>query len=157
MGGRSGGIGEKTTKDVRFVAKVELRDGEVNRLRDQNSVKGGSEGDKKARAGYNVRQTFRAERAEGAGAKIRNTIRKSNPSTPGVSQSSDNKTTKKRGLANLQSLKGVHNSKVGNVTGKVLRSPSASPFEKEGGERGGMNNIMKKHESLFLGFAFRCL
>ena len=70
MGGRSGGEGEKTAKDVRLIIKVKLRNREVDRLRDQDTIEGNSKGSKKAGAGNYVRQTFRAMGAEGAGAKI---------------------------------------------------------------------------------------
>lgn len=92
--------------------------------------------------------------AERAGAKIGNTIRKPNTRAPGISQSSDNKTAKKWGLAGLQGLEDVHNCNVGNFIIKILRSPSASPFEEERGERRGAHNCMEYQESLFLGFAF---
>ena len=70
MGSRDGGTGEKTAKDVRFNVKVKLRDREVDRLRDQNSIKGDSKGSKKAGAGNDMRQTLRTMGAEWAGAKI---------------------------------------------------------------------------------------
>ena len=44
MGGRNGGIGEKTAKDVRFIIKVKLRNREVDRLRDQNTIEGDYQG-----------------------------------------------------------------------------------------------------------------
>ena len=44
MGGRDRGIGEKAAKDVRFIIEVKLRDREVDRLRDQNTIKRDSKG-----------------------------------------------------------------------------------------------------------------
>jgi len=66
MSSRGGGTGEKTAKDVRFNDEVRLRDIEVDRLRDQDSIEGDSEGSKKAMAGHNMWQIFGAKRAEGA-------------------------------------------------------------------------------------------
>ena len=66
MCSRGGGTGEKTAKDVRFNAEVRLRDIEVDRLRDQDTIEGNSEGSKKARAGDNMWQTLGAKGAEGA-------------------------------------------------------------------------------------------
>ena len=60
-------------------------------------------------------------------------------------------------MTDLQSLKDVDNSLISNVEIKILRSPSARPFEEEGRERGGVHNFMENKESLFLGFAFGCL
>ena len=97
MGGRGGGIGEKTAKDVRFIVKVELWNREVDRLRGQNSIEGDHKGSKKAGAGNDMRQTFRTMGAEWARAKIGNIIRKSNSSAPGIGQRSDYKTTKNGG------------------------------------------------------------
>ena len=58
MGSRDGSTGEKTAKDVRFNVKVRLGDREVDRLRDQHSIKGNPKGSKKARAGNDMRQTL---------------------------------------------------------------------------------------------------
>ena len=70
MGSRGGGNGEKTAKDVRFNVKVRLGDREVDRLRDQNSIKGNPKRSKKARAGNDMRQTLGTLGAEWARAKI---------------------------------------------------------------------------------------
>ena len=143
MSRRNGGLREKTFKKLRLIAYRDFRDREIHRLRLKKLVKGRPEGNKKARAGNNMGQILGAFKAEWAFAKIRTGVGKPNPSAPGISQRSHNKTAKKRRLTSLKSLKGVYNGKESNLKIKVFRSPSASPFVKKLGEGGGMNQLLK--------------